>query len=398
MIALNQLLYKSGTVSRYMDENRFQEETDSSLLRYVKKDLSVLFWNLTLKCNLNCQHCYANASAKPDPGELSDGQISDLIRDLKNMGLPVVIFSGGEPFLRTGFYDFIRQAKESKIRVSISTNGTLITETVASELKDLNVDYAGISIDGMNDIHDQFRGMKNSFNRAVMALNHLKNNNVMTGIRFTVTGYNYKDLKKVVELGMEIGVDRFCLYHLVPSGRGAKSIDISKKERKKVLDYLMETTYNIHDQHIDMEVLTVDNPSDGLYLLLKVMKEDDKLAKQIYRLLMKRGGDGSGIKAGNIDPVGNVHPNQFWWDLNMGNVKEKRFSDIWKSSTDPVIKEIRENSSKKLSGKCGRCNFKEVCGGFRLRALRVNGDLWSEDPDCLLSEKEIKTEIPEGWI
>ncbi|MGC8565948.1 MAG: SPASM domain-containing protein, partial [Thermoplasmata archaeon] len=145
-----------------------------------------------------------------------------------------------------------------------------------------------------------------------------------------------------------------------------------------------------------MEILTVDNPADGVYLFLKLLKENDPKAKEVYRLLKRRGGDNSGIKAGNIDPWGNVHPNQFWWDYFQGNVKNEKFSEIWKRE-EGLIYDIRHRKKELLKGKCGRCNFKDICGGFRVRALRYNGDLWSEEPDCYLTEEEIRTEIPEDF-
>ncbi|MEM3324845.1 MAG: radical SAM protein [Thermoplasmata archaeon] len=388
MIAINQLLFKSGTVSRNIDEERFKYETDPSLLRYTKNNLAVLFWNLTIKCNLSCIHCYANANFSKSPGELEKHEIFSTIDDLKGMGLPVVILSGGEPMLHENIYEISKYLDQSNIRVTLSSNGTVIDEKSAFKLAESGVKYVGISLDGYGEKNDYFRGVKGAFEKAVSGLKYVKDAGMLSGIRFTVTKYNIDDLPKVFELGKEIGIDRFCLYHLVPAGRSTRDQDIDNKKRREVIDYLINKTIEIHDNKIEMEVLTVDNPADGVYLLLKLIKENDSRAKDVYKLLKKRGGDNSGIKAGNIDPWGNVHPNQFWWDYVMGNVRREKFSEIW-NREDGIIKNLRREKSKLLKGKCSRCKFKEICGGFRLRALRYNGDLWAEDPDCYLNENEI---------
>ncbi len=392
MIALNQLLFKSGTVSRNIDEERYKYETDPSVIRYTRRDLSVLFWNLTLRCNLKCIHCYASALPSKSPGELKKEEIFSIIDDLSNMGLPVAILSGGEPLLHENIYEISDYMNKSGIRVTLSSNGTLIDEKSAFKLAETGVKYVGISLDGYGEKNDFFRGMKGAFEKALSGLKHVKEAGMMSGIRFTVTKYNLEDLPNVFELGEQMEVDRFCLYHLVPAGRSTKDQDIDNVSRRKVVDYLIEKTEEIHEKRIDMEVLTVDNPADGVYLLLKLIKDNDRRAKDVYNLLKRRGGDNSGIKAGNIDPWGNVHPNQFWWDYVMGNVKEKKFSEIWRKE-EGIIKNLRKEKFQLLKGKCSRCKFKEICGGFRLRALRYNGDLWSEDPDCYLYEEEINSDL-----
>lgn len=394
MIAFNQLLFKSGTVSRTIDEERFRYETNPELLRYTKKDLSVLFWNLTVQCNLKCVHCYANANEKRSPNELSTEKIIEVSDDLAGMGLPVVILSGGEPTLHPNIYEIASHINENGIRVTLSSNGTTIDEKVATRLAEAGVKYVGISLDGYGAKNDEFRGVRGAFDKALNGLKFVKEAGMMNGIRFTVTRYNIDDLKNVFALAEDLQVDRFCLYHLVPAGRGSKNQDITNEERRRVIDFLFEKTYEIHDRGIEMEILSVDNPVDGIYLLLKLLKDNDSRAGEIYRLLKRRGGDNSGIKAGNIDPWGNVHPNQFWWDYSQGNVKEKNFSEIWRNEQG-IIYDLRHRKVELLKGKCARCNFKDICGGFRLRALRYNGDLWSEEPDCYLTEEEIKTEMLE---
>ncbi|MGC8580853.1 MAG: radical SAM protein [Thermoplasmata archaeon] len=393
MIAYNQLLFKAGTVSKNIDEERFKYESNPELLRYTRNNLAVLFWNLTAQCNLNCIHCYASAEHKKTPGELTTEQILSTSDDLANMRLPVVILSGGEPTLHQDIYAISKYLDSKGIRVTLSSNGTTITENVASKLAESGVKYVGVSLDGFGDSNDFFRGMKGAFDKALQGLKNVKKAGMMSGIRFTVTKYNLKDLPKVFDLGIELGIDRFCLYHLVPAGRSEKEQDITNVDRRKVIDYLVEKTFEIHDKKIDMEILSVDNPTDGVYLLLKLIRDNDPRAKEVYKLLKRRGGDNSGIKAGNIDPWGNVHPNQFWWDYSLGNVKTQKFSEIWNNESGDIYS-LRHDKSKLLKDKCQRCNFKDVCGGFRLRSLRYNGDVWSPDPDCYLTEEEIKTEVP----
>ncbi len=388
MIGITKMVCGTATVSEVLTYGRDSSRVPARLIQFSRDSIPVTVWNVTTACNLECMHCYASATKKPGRGELTFEEGIGLIDDLAEMKVPVLLFSGGEPLIRDDIFDLIKYASDSGLRCSISTNGTLITPEVAERLRESGAVYVGVSIDGLPETNDRFRGGKNAFNRAIEGLENAKQAGLNTGIRFTVTRYNYEEVPEIIDLLVEKEVPRFCLYHLVPSGRASFRDDITSRERRALVDYLFQKTLELHDEGINTEILTVDNPADGVYVYLKLKELDPDLADSAFQLLKYRGGDNSGRKIADIDMFGNVHPNQFWWDHTVGNVRERKFSDMWLNPEDDLIIKLRNKSLYLRGEKCGRCKFKDVCGGFRLRAMRA-GDLWGDDPDCYLTKKEI---------
>jgi radical SAM protein with 4Fe4S-binding SPASM domain len=352
----------------------------------AEKPIPVVVWNITSKCNLKCIHCYANAGEQRKE-ELSTEDAKRFLDDLAEMRIPILLFSGGEPLLRKDLFELASHITSKGIKCSLSTNGTLINEETAEKLKKAGFSYIGVSIDGMKETNDRFRGVSGAFNRAFEGLLNSKQAGIMTGIRFTVTKYNIGDIPAVIDLLAENNIPRFCLYHLVPSGRAEFRDDITLKQRRELIDWLFDKAIQLHDDGYKTEILTVDNPVDGVYTYLKLKEMDEELAESALEFLKYRGGDNSGYRLANVDMFGNVHPNQFWWDYTIGNIKEQKFSEMWLNPKDDLLIKLR-NKTGYLRGRCGRCKFNEVCGGFRLRALRA-GDLWGNEPDCYLTDEEI---------
>jgi len=377
MISISKMVAGKATVSKRLTYG----EDGKGLLRLKSGLKPIVVWNLTRACNLKCVHCYASAGA--GGRELSYEECVKILEDLANFGVPLILFSGGEPLMRKDIIEILSYAKRLGFKCVLSTNGTLIDRDLAEQLSDL-VDYVGVSIDGGKDVNDRFRGVKGAFERAIKGLLNARDAGIMTGIRFTVTRFNLGELENVLRIAIEYDIPRFCMYHLVPSGRAEFGYDIGKEERRRVLDFLFEFS-----MRSDTEILTVDNPCDGVYVCLKLMEVDEDLAFKAYEFLRYRGGDESGRHLVNVDMEGIVHPNQFWWDYSCGDLRKERFEEIWFG--DKLLNMLREKE-RYLRGRCGRCAYKSVCGGFRLRALRA-GDLWGDDPDCYLSEKEISVNV-----
>ncbi|MET1123895.1 MAG: radical SAM protein [Archaeoglobaceae archaeon] len=366
MISLSKIVTGEATVSKrltYGDDGKIPE----GLKKFVAAGKPVVVWNVTRSCNLNCVHCYASTTRD---FELSRDDCLRMIDELANFGVPLILFSGGEPLLRDDVFEIAAYAKRKGIKCVLSTNGTLINEDNFEELAVF--DYVGVSLDGVGAANDSFRGVRGAFERALKGL-LLAREVTLTGIRFTVTRFNYDEVPKVLELARREEIPRFCLYHLVPSGRADFGQDIDNEARRKLLDYLISEA-----EKDGVEILTVDNPADGVYAYLKLRNDD------VLEFLRFRGGDGSGYKLVNIDFIGDVHPNQFWWDYTAGNVLRDELSEIMR---DELFLKLK-NKVKYLRGKCGVCKFKEYCGGFRVRAHRY-GDLWGEDPSCFLRYSEI---------
>jgi radical SAM protein with 4Fe4S-binding SPASM domain len=213
---------------------------------------------------------------------------------------------------------------------------------------------------------------------------------VRTGIRFTLTKLNYKDLPEIMKVMEEKGVPRFCMYHLVYTGRGSSMVedDVPADEKRKVIDFLFEKAMEYDRNNMDVELLTVDNHCDNVYLYLSVLKEDPARAEEIMELLKMQGGNGSGYKIADVDNLGNVHADQFWSHYTFGNIRERKFSEIWTDLSDPVMYGLR-NKKEVLKGRCGDCKWQDICGGFRVRAEAIHGDIWHQDPACYLTDEEI---------
>ncbi len=386
MIGFSKMVGGESTVSERLTY-KSGERIPKKLVEDSKKPIPVTVLNVTSKCNLKCVHCYADAGIGRK-GELSYAEIQNFIDDIAEMGVSVLLISGGEPMLRDDIFDIIEYAKTKGLHVSLSTNGTLIDEETAEKLKISGVDYVGVSLDGLAERNDRFRGLRGAFERAFDGLRNAKEAGLLTGIRFTVTKYNIEDVEGIIELLVENEIPRFCLYHLVPSGRADFQMDIGNRERRELIEWLFEKAIELRDDREKTEILTVDNPADGVFLYLKLREIDMELADYAIEFLKYRGGDNTGFRIADVDMFGNVHPNQFWFDYTAGNIRQKRFSEIWLNPDDELLKKLREKQ-KYISGKrCGRCSFKTICGGFRLRAFR-KGDLWGDDPSCYLYDSEI---------
>lgn len=375
MISLSKMVKGKATVSKeltYKSDDHIPKN-----LKILKENLKpVVVWNVTSKCNLRCVHCYAYTDKRDELETSTALKVLDELNDIAFL----ILFSGGEPLLRKDLFEI---AERSKVPLTLSTNGTLIDLNMAEKIKNAGFRYVGISLDGYGDVHDRFRGVEGCFDRAVEGIKNVKSLGILSGVRFTLTKFNLNEVPKLLDLCEELEVERFCFYHLVPSGRADFSLDVPNSERRHIIEYLFERSFDFEG-----EILTVDNPCDGIFFCLKLKEIDEELAYNAYEFLKYRGGDRSGRNLVNIDPFGYVHPNQFWWDYNCGNVKERSFKSIWFG--DRLLNDLRREW--KLNGKCGICAYRNVCGGFRLRALR-SGDLWGEDPSCYLSEEEISKNV-----
>ncbi|MDP3790925.1 MAG: radical SAM protein [Candidatus Omnitrophota bacterium] len=365
-------------------------------IRYAKgkpadTNRPIVVWNTTKSCNLQCVHCYFDAHAKKDKGELTTEQARTMIDDIAAFGAPVFLFSGGEPFMREDLFDLGKYALSKGLRTVISTNGTLITKDTAKRIKDAGFSYVGISLDGLEAVNDKFRKAPGAFKKTLEGIRNCHSCGVRAGLRFTINKHSFRDMAGIFDLIENEGIKRACFYHLVYSGRGSAMIkeDLTKEGSRDALDLIFDRTIDLSRKSEDTEILTVDNHADGVYLYLRLKKEGKKRADETLELLKINGGNKSGIGIADIDNLGFVHPDQFWRHYSLGNVRERNFSDIWSDESDALLHNLR-NRLHLLKGKCGRCHFQDICAGnFRVRAEAFYGDVWQEDPACYLSEEEI---------
>ena len=352
----------------------------------------VVAWNCTKQCNLSCIHCYASANSQRSPEELDTEAAKAFIRDLADFGVPVILFSGGEPLLRKDLFELASLAGEQGVRVALSTNGTLITDKVAKEIGNVGFAEVGISLDGIGANNDRFRGKDGAYEAALRGIRNCKALGLRVSLRLTITRFNYQEIPAIFQLIEEEGIDRVCFYHLAYSGRGSslQHDDITHSQTRAVVDLICERTVDFFNRGLQKEILTVTNHTDGVYLYLKLLEQDPQRASKVLELLRTNGGNNSGIRIGAVDDRGNVHPDQFWWHYSLGNIRERKFEDIWTDTSDPLLKGLKDRKAL-LKGRCARCQYLDICNGnLRVRAEAVYDDVWAEDPACYLSDKEIE--------
>jgi radical SAM protein with 4Fe4S-binding SPASM domain len=305
--------------------------------------------------------------------------------------VPVILFSGGEPLFREDLFELASLAREQGIRVALSTNGTLITDEVARKISSVGFAEVGISLDGIGVKNDRFRGQNGAYEAALKGIRSCVALGLRVSLRLTITRFNHQEIPAIFHLIEREGIDRACFYHLAYSGRGGKlrEEDITHSETRAVVDRIFEHTQDLHRRGLQKEVLTVGNHADGVYLYLKLRKQDRLRAEKVLDLLKRNGGNNSGIKIGAVDDLGNVHPDQFWWHYSLGNVQRRKFGEIWMDTSEPLLKGLK-NRKRLLKGRCARCHYLDLCNGnLRVRAEAVFGDVWAEDPACYLSDEEI---------
>jgi 12,18-didecarboxysiroheme deacetylase len=391
MIGVSKLYCGTVEPSDALRYGRRTRELPSHLLQFSSDKKPVVVWNTTRACNLRCVHCYASAVNRSHEKELTTEQGYTLIEDMAAYGVPVILFSGGEPLLRTDLMELARFASDRDMRAVLSTNGTLIDDQTAIQLRDSGIAYVGISLDGLEKVNDRFRGVKGSFEAALNGIENCKMAGLKVGLRFTMNRVNADQVPGIIDLVEEMDIERVCFYHLVYSGRGSalRDQDLSHDDTRRLVDYIIDRTKDMHDRGLKKEVLTVDNHADGAYLYLRMLKEENPRASDVLELLKMNGGNSSGEGLACVSWDGMVYADQFWREHSFGNVLSRPFSEIWSNHTSPLLLQLREKK-KHVTGRCARCQWLDICGGnFRARAEAVTGDIWGEDPACYLTDDEI---------
>ena len=374
-------------VSRFM-----QEILHPTPLRGAAPPGPVVIWNLARRCNLTCRHCYSVSADVDFPGELSTQEIFGVLDELRAFGVPALILSGGEPLLRPDLFDIARRAKALGFYTALSTNGTLIDPPLALRIGATGFDYVGISLDGLQATHDRFRRKPGSFLSALNGIRLCRDTGIKVGVRFTLTRDNAADLPRLLDLAEAERIGKFYLSHLNYAGRG----DVNRRRDaqfaavRAAMELLFERCWDYVRHGLDKEFVTGNNDADGVYLLQWARRRVAGVDEHHLRAkLAEWGGNASGVNVANIDNLGNVHPDTMWWDCTLGNVKSRPFSAIWRDTRHPVMAGLKAKP-RRIGGRCARCAHFDICGGnTRVRAMKLTGDPWAEDPACYLADEEI---------
>ena len=339
----------------------------------------VLIWNITNACNLFCKHCYSSANIHRD-NEVSVEKIEEQIPFLKKAGVKVVIISGGEPLIREDIFEIAEIFNRNGFITTLSTNGLLIDEKNIDKIKE-SFSYVGISIDGDEETHDRFRGMKGAFKKSLNSIRLVRDAGIKVGIRFTLTSATEKSLPFIFELAEREKIPKVYISHLVYSGRGRFLNQIDKSRYIEVVKFIISKAFEYVENNIPIDIVSGNNEADAVILYEFFKERFPEKSEVMYKNLLRWGGNQAGVRIFDIDYMGNVKPDTYFPYI-LGNIYEKNFYDI--VSSNSFIEKLKEHP-RKIKGKCERCEYIKICNGnSRSRAYAVYGDYFAEDPDCYL--------------
>jgi AdoMet-dependent heme synthase len=339
-------------------------------------ELRMVAWEVTRSCNLACVHCRASAEFGPYPGELSTQECLKVIDEIASFSKPVIILTGGEPLLRSDIFDLARHGTARGLRMVMATNGTLITDQAVEEMKSSGIQRVSISLDGPDaESHDAFRKVKGSFEGSLRGIEMLKKGGIEFQINTTITQVNLHQVPEILRFAVQAGAAAHHIFLLVPTGRGKdlKDQEISGLEYEKTLHWFYEQR-----DRVPLQLKATCAPHYYRILRQRAKKEGKKITPKEYGLDAMTRGCLGGISFCFISHVGQVQPCGYL-ELDCGHVRETPFPEIWADSE--AFRKLRNTDG--YGGKCGRCEFRKVCGGCRARAYETSGDYMAEEPYCI---------------
>lgn len=339
--------------------------------------LRLVFWELTARCNLKCQHCRAEAQDDFAADELTTAEILRVGQEIRQTADPIMVLTGGEPLVRADFYDIARFCCKLFTRVAVATNGTLIDDQVARKIAQTGVQRVSVSLDGAEaKTHDQFRGSPGSFADALRGLDALKRANVSTQVNATITKHNDDQIDDLLNLAIERGADAFHVFMLVPVGCGAQISDqvrLSPQRSEEILRWLFEKSLELRGR---LHIKATCAPQ--YYRIMRQVSKSkgiDLPSGHGMQAVTRGCLAGSGVcfisRSGNVQPCG-------YLPVRVGNVRQSKLGQIWQDSQ--VFAALRDPG--RLTGKCGVCGYRKICQGCRARAFAISGDFLAQEPDC----------------
>jgi len=364
----------------------------------ITKPLSIyapflVVWDFTHRCNLKCKHCYSNSGANSET-ELNTKEALGVVDQLADYGVTALAFSGGEPLAREDFFKVASHAAKRGLYVSLATNGTMLTKENVRKLKQAQVNYVEVSIDGATaQTHDSFRGVTGAFEKAVAGLKNCVEANLCACIATTATKGNINEMPGILDLAEEIGAQRFTYFNFVPTGRGKMHYDqdLSPEEREKLMLYLLNrmskgcktTILTTAPQLARVALQCQGTRGTGEVTLSMAHMQTARVSKKAVPLGDFIGGCGAGRLYCSLSPNGDVHPCVFF-PINVGSLKTSKFGEIWLKSN--LFNELRDR--RNLKDACGKCRYTYICGGCRARAYAYHNDYLSSDVGCVLANRE----------
>jgi heme b synthase len=335
-------------------------------------------WEITRRCNLKCVHC--RSSSELEVGGHPDFDFDEAKRvldDIASYAKPVVVLSGGEPLLREDVFDIAKYGGSKGLRMCLATNGTLVNEEICEKIKEADIKMVSLSLDGATAaVHDDFRSQVGAFDGTINAARLFKKHGISFLINSSFTKRNQDEIPKIYKLAKEIGATAWYMFMIVPTGRGEDIMDelIAPDDYEELLKW----HYEMEKGEEDILVRPTCAPNYYRVVLQQAKEQGDDFKR---RTLQFSTGGAKGCLAGQlislIDVDGNVLPCSYF-PMAAGNIREKSFKDVWENSE--LFHDLRDFKSYK--GRCGSCEYVNVCGGCRARAYAVSGDYMAEEPYC----------------
>jgi len=345
-----------------------------------------LAWEITRRCNLKCVHCRSSSGleAKGHP-DFSFAEAKRVLDDIASYAKPVVVLSGGEPLLRSDVFEIATYGTGLGLRMCLATNGTLVTQEICGKIKEAGIKMVSLSLDGASaEVHDDFRCQPGAFAGTLNAARLFRENSIPFLINSSFTKRNQEEIPKIYQLAKEIGATAWYMFMIVPTGRGEDIMDelIAPEDYEKLLVW----HYEMEKGEKDLLVRPTCAPNYYRVVLQQAKEQGDDYQR---RSLQFSTGGAKGCLAGQlislIDVDGNVLPCSYF-PMPAGNIREKSFKEIWEHSE--LFHDLR--NFKAYKGRCGVCEYVNVCGGCRARAYAVSGDYMAEEPYCTYQPKKIK--------
>ena len=334
-------------------------------------------WESTQRCNLQCVHCRCSSDMEAAKGDFTTAEAKKMIDDICDVSKPVMVLSGGEPLMREDIFEIAQYGTDKGLRMCMATNGTLITDEICKKMLAADIKMVSLSLDGSTaEIHDDFRASPGAYEGTLRGAEILKRNGIKFLVNSSFTKRNQHDIANCFKVAKSIGATAWYMLMIVPTGRGEEIMNelVSKEDYEELLSWHYEQEKNEDD------ILMRPTCAPHYYRIVPQMAKAEGVDFKRRSLTFSTGGGKGCIAAQTIcliDCFGNLKPCSYFHS-SVGNVKQVPFKDLWYNSK--TFNDLRDFS--KYGGKCGECEFINVCGGCRARADAVHGDYMAEEPFC----------------
>jgi radical SAM protein len=336
----------------------------------------LVIWEVTQACDLACVHCRASAQAERNPAELSTEQGYRLLDEIRSFGEPLMVFTGGDPLKRPDLYELIRYSVKIGLRTNVTPSATpLLTAEAIEGFRAAGIARMAISLDGPDAAtHDEFRGIPGTFDRAMFALRHARDIGLDTQLQTTVTRRNMARLAEVAEIAKEVRTRMWSLFFLIVTGRAEEGDDLLAPEYEQVFEFMYELS-----KTAPFGVKTTEAMHYRRYVAQRIKAEHGATENPNAKGVAWRTAgvsDGKGFVF--VSHTGEIFPSGFF-PVSGGNVLDHSLTDVYRNSD--LFLTLRDTSQR--HGKCGICEYRNICGGSRSRAYALTGDFLAEDPRCV---------------